>query len=99
MILVLCMLCTLLPASLPAAQAYSETDVAYPVGGDILGLPEGDCEGYIYFDKATVTVTDCDESVTSTDLPAQIDGVAVKVIGDDAFEGCSELISVTIPTL
>ena len=86
MTLVLCMLCTLLPASLPAAQAYSETDVACPVEG-----------GNIYFDKETGTVTDCDDSVTSADIPAEIDGVAVTSIGDSAFEGCTSLTGVTIP--
>ena len=85
-ILTLCMLCTLLPASLPTVQAYSETDIAYPVEG-----------GNIYFDKETGTVTDCDKSVTVADIPSEIDGVAVIKIGDDAFKQCYSLKIAVIP--
>ena len=85
-LLVLCMLCALLPMGVPAAQAYSETDIAYPVEG-----------GNIYFDKETGTITDCDISVTKAEIPAKIDGVAVIGFGDDLFRGNSNLTSVTIP--
>ena len=85
-ILVLCMLCALLPVGVPAAQAYSGTDIAYPVEG-----------GNIYFDKETGTITDCDDTVISADIPAQIDDVAVMSIGDWAFSGCGSLTSAVIP--
>ena len=84
-LLVLCMLCALLPMGLSAVQAYSGTGVAYPVEG-----------GNIYFDKETGTITGCDESVTTADIPAEIDGVAVTSIGWRAFSQCSNLTSVTI---
>lgn len=44
-----------------------------------------------------ICITDCDESAVSVDIPAEIDGLPVKIIGDLAFEGCSNLESVTIP--
>ena len=86
MILALCMLCALLPVGLPTVQAYSDTDIAYPVEG-----------GNLYFDKISGAITDCDRTVTSADIPSKIDGVAVTSIGDDAFQWCSSLTSVTIP--
>jgi len=86
MLLCIALLLSLLPAGTMQASAYSETDIAYPVEG-----------GNIYFDKATGTITDCDESVTSADIPAEIDGVAVTSIGDRAFYDCDSLTNVTIP--
>ena len=76
----------LLIGIVPMASAYSETDIAYPVEG-----------GNIYFDKATGTITDCDDTVTGADIPDKIDGVAVTDIGGYAFKYCSSLTSVTIP--
>ena len=87
----------LIAASLCAiAYAKNETDIAYPVTG-----------GNIYFDKATGTVTDCDETVTQAVIPAEIEGVSVHFIGYDdlfenslgnqAFNNCVNLISVEIP--
>ena len=86
LILAACMLCALLPVGLPTAQAYSETDIAYPVEG-----------GNIYFDKETGTITDCDEYVTAADIPAEIDGVAVTSIDEGAFMGCTNLTSIVLP--
>lgn len=63
----------------------SETEIAYPLGG-----------GHIYFDTATGTITDCDEKVTSADLPSEINGFLVTSIGDDAFWDCDSLTSLTI---
>ena len=76
----------LLPQGTLSVNAYSDTDIAYPVKG-----------GNLYFDKASGTITDCDNSVTSADIPAQIDGVTVTSIGESAFENCSSLTSVTVP--
>ena len=84
--LALALLCSLLPVGTVSVNASSETDIAYPVEG-----------GNIYFDKETGTITDCDSSVTSADIPAEIDGVAVTTIGDSAFYCRSTLTSVTIP--
>ena len=76
----------LLPQGILSVSAYSDTDIAYPVKG-----------GNLYFDKASGTIADCDNSVTSADIPAQIDGVTVTSIGESAFENCSSLTSVTVP--
>ena len=78
------MVVSLVPISALADK--SSTDVAYAVEG-----------GNIYFDKAKGTITDCDESVTKASIPAEIDGVAVTSIGEDAFLSCTSLTGVTIP--
>ncbi len=85
-ILCVATLFALLPTQAPQARAYSETDVAYPVEG-----------GNIYFDKSTGTITGADITVTSSNIPAEIDGVAVTSIGDSAFRYCGSLMNVTIP--
>lgn len=79
-LLVLCALLALLPTA-----AASETEVTYTVEG-----------GNIYFDKSTGTITDCDNTVTSAVIPSEIGGVAVKAIGDSAFDSCRKLKSVMI---
>ena len=85
LLLVLLMVVSLVPISALADK--SNTDVAYAVE-----------RGNIYFNKATGTITDCDESVTKAIIPAEIDGVAVTSIDRYAFSGCTRLKSVTIPT-
>ena len=87
LLLAFTVLCGLLPLSSVSVRAYSETDIAYPVEG-----------GNLYFDKSSGAITDCDATVTSADIPAAIDGVAVTSIGGEAFSWCSSLISVTIPS-
>ena len=77
----------LLPQSILPVSAYNESDIAYPVEG-----------GNLYFDKATATITDCDESVTKADIPAKINGIAVAGIGDSAFSDCSSLTGVRLPS-
>ena len=107
MALVLCLLLALLPTvsavsfaevqgttaetTAPAEKSAqnvrkSDTDVAYPVEG-----------GNIYFDKGSGTITDCDKDITSANIPAEIDGVAVKSIAANAFSFSRSLKSVTIP--
>lgn len=83
--LVIAMTFGFLPAvSLTAAVG---DGVAYAVTG-----------GNIYFDPETGVVTGCDESVTEADIPDQIESVAVVEIGDWAFENCSLLTRVSIPS-
>ena len=84
LLLVLLMVVSLVPISALADR--SNTDVAYAVE-----------RGNIYFDKAKGTITDCDGSVTKASIPAEIDGVAVTSIGEDAFLSCTSLTGVTIP--
>ena len=78
------MVVSLVPISALADK--SNTDVAYAVE-----------RGNIYFNKATGTITDCDESVTKAIIPAEIDGVAVTSIDRYAFSGCTSLASIDIP--
>ena len=44
-----------------------------------------------------VEITDCDESVTEIEIPAQIDGLPITKIGNLAFENCSKLTNIIIP--
>jgi hypothetical protein len=53
--------------------------------------------GNIYFNAATGEISDADYTVTSVNIPAEIDGVAVTSIGDSAFLVCTSLTDVTIP--
>ena len=79
------MVVSLVPISALADR--SNTDVAYAVEG-----------GNIYFDKATGTITDCDDGVTEAIIPAEIGGVKVTSIGEGAFSRYTSLTSVTIPS-
>ena len=83
LLLVLLMVMSLVPMS---ALADKSSTVAYAVE-----------RGNIYFNKATGTITDCDESVTKAIIPAEIDGVAVTSIGVSAFRNCTSLASIVIP--
>lgn len=53
---------------------------------------------YLTFDAETGTITKCDTSI-SGDLviPAEIDGVTVTAIGNNAFYQCNKLTDVTVP--
>lgn len=67
------------------AQANS-TDFKYEVEG-----------GYIYFDENTGTITDCDDSVISANIPSTINDAPVTAIGFSSFLRCESLESITIP--
>lgn len=84
--LALALLAAVLPIGSLTAGAASETDIPYAVEG-----------GSIYFDKETGTVTDCSPKVTYAEIPAQIEGVPVTRIGEQAFSYCDELYMVSIP--
>ena len=73
------------PEDILEVQLFSARE-PYPVEG-----------GNIYFDPDTGMIVDCDTSVTSADMPAEISGVRVTSIGEKAFSGCGNLTSVTIP--
>lgn len=55
--------------------------------------PEEDFE----FDPTTGTITRYTGNSARVDIPAEIGGVPVKVIGEDAFHGCYSLYYLTIP--
>lgn len=62
-----------------------ETDIIYPVEG-----------GNIYFNTTTKTITGADTTVTLTEIPREIEGVEVKIIGDGAFAS-TNITSISIP--
>ena len=66
-----------------------EMTLAAPRAGSVSYPVEG---GNLYFDPETGTVTGCDETVTSADIPG-----GVTSIGNSAFRECSSLAGVTIP--
>ena len=111
LLLILCLVLLLLPATLAVA---AESDlVPYAVEG-----------GNIYFDPTTGTVVSCDEAITRAVIPSQIGGVTVKAlrncsfwlrsetpvlesvvlpdtlesIGSECFRGQSALTEITIPS-
>lgn len=45
----------------------------------------------------TVTIVNCDKSVTRIDIPTRIEGYPVTKINSFAFMSCRSLISITIP--
>ena len=62
------------------------------------GTQYGDYLYYIINDDNTITITDCDESAVNIDIPAQIDGMSVTNIGQEAFApNCWRLKNITIP--
>ena len=86
LVLVFALVLGLTPMVLAVTGLVDDDDIAYPVEG-----------GNIYFDKATGSIMGADTSVTSADIPAMIENVAVKTIWYRAFNGCKSLTSVTIP--
>ncbi|WP_295214535.1 leucine-rich repeat protein [Ruminococcus sp.] len=52
---------------------------------------------YTVFEGGTVEITDCNESATEVEIPAEIDGMAVTSIGKETFSECTSLTDITIP--
>ncbi|MCM1233584.1 MAG: leucine-rich repeat protein [Ruminococcus flavefaciens] len=73
------------------ARIYSET-ANY---GDYLEYKKVDVDEDGTYDY--IIISDCDKSVTSVDIPDEIDGLPVKEISNNAFYNCSSLTSITIP--
>ena len=44
-----------------------------------------------------VEITGCNKGVTEVEIPAEIQGYPVKTIGEYAFNGCKNLVSVILP--
>ena len=83
LLLVLLMVMSLVPTS-----AFAANDVvSYGVTG-----------GYLYFDRSTGEIVDCDETVTEAAIPSVIRDKEVKRIAPYAFEDCNVLKRITIPS-
>ena len=44
-----------------------------------------------------ITITSCNRSAESVDIPTEIDGLPVTAIVDGAFSNCDDLTNITIP--
>ncbi|MDE6124102.1 MAG: leucine-rich repeat domain-containing protein, partial [Eubacterium sp.] len=53
---------------------------------------------YSFYDENSIEITAYNGNATNLSIPKEIDGYAVKSIGDYAFESCTGLNSVTIPS-
>lgn len=83
LLLVLLMVMSLVPTS-----AFAANDV----------VPYGVTGGYLYFDRSTGEIVDCDETVTEAAIPSVIRDKEVKRIAAYAFEDCNVLKRITIPS-
>ena len=64
----------------------------------LTAVPASAEEVYTYTKTDTsVTITGYDGSISTLEIPEEIDGLPVTAIGDSAFEGKTEITSVTIP--
>ncbi len=99
----------LLSAVISAAMAFGcmaympQTNVFEPMTAEATDFAYVD---YLNFQKVDedengtddyVEITGCDTSVTEIEIPDEIDGLPVTVIGDSAFYNCTSLESITIP--
>ncbi len=76
------------PLSLPATiTASAEEEFTEGTYGDLTYLKYSD----------HIEISSCDEFITSIDIPAEIDGLPVTVIGEYAFYYCLSLTSIIIP--
>lgn len=66
------------------AWAADADDAVYPATG-----------GNLYFDKNTQMITDADPGITAAEIPAEIQGLAVRGLEDFVFEECENLTTVT----
>ena len=83
LLLVVLMIMSLVPTS-----AFAANDV----------VPYGVTGGYLYFDRSTGEIVDCDETVTEAAIPSVIRDKEVKRIAPYAFEDCNVLKRITIPS-
>ena len=83
LLLVVLMIMSLVPTS-----AFAANDV----------VPYGVTGGYLYFDRSTGEIVDCDETVTEAAIPSVIRDKEVKRIAAYAFEDCNVLKRITIPS-
>ena len=83
LLLVMLMVMSLVPTS-----AFAANDV----------VPYGVTGGYLYFDRSTGEIVDCDETVTEAAIPSVIRDKEVKRIAAYAFEDCNVLKRITIPS-
>ena len=70
------------------------TDAADSTYGDLTYSVKKNSSDSSYY----IEITDCSSTAVSVDIPDSIEGYPVTSIGYQAFDGCSSLTSVTIPS-
>ncbi|ONI46058.1 hypothetical protein AN641_02485 [Candidatus Epulonipiscioides gigas] len=66
-------------------------------GTEIWLTVDGVVGGKLKFDKSTGTITDAEDGITTANIPATIEGAAVKAIKYEAFYEHPKVTSVTVP--
>ena len=87
-------------SDIPTKVSELENDSGYITEEDIKGKDENKILEYLTYEifDGKVTIIDCDTSISGAHIiPDTINGYPVTSIGDEAFEDCSNLQSVTIP--
>ncbi len=89
-------LAMMVTVSAPLSAGAAELETAEPV----VTLAETGTYGELEYEineDGTVTITDCDESAVSIEVPNLIDDMYVTCIGRNAFYGCQYLSVISIP--
>ncbi len=93
------MLASISPTSsiLAPISVFAEDNILADFNGELVEV-DGITGGKIGFDSSTGMITFVEPEVTYANIPATINGVAVKSIDELAFQFCDNLTSLTLPS-
>lgn len=87
--------CAMMGISMPCA---SYVDLPEVMASEEAEYTEGTYGALTYKNFGDhIEISDCDISATEVEIPSEIDGIPVTVIGKAAFQQCTELTLITIP--
>lgn len=90
------LVCTLIGTAAPAAEYTVSSNFTAYASESYTDVTDNDIKYRVYSDHAEILYYE-DNSITTSEIPSQINGVPVTVINAFAFASLDELISVTIP--